>query len=392
MLVGGDSVMMELGVGILGFGFMGRTHTHGLINLPLYYEPLPFRIKHISVCNPSKKKRELAEATGYYRRVEEDYRSLVEDPEIDVVCVSSPNGFHREQLVAAIAAGKHVYCDKPIVGNLSEARTVLDAMEGYEGKHQMVLQYRFFPATMRAKQLVDAGFLGRVAHYRAAYLHSSNIDAKKPLAWKSDKRRGGGGVLFDMGVHVLDLMTHLLGGIESLNAASTTYHKERPAADTGEMVPVEVDDATLLITRHECGALGLVEASKVATGSCDELRFEIHGEHGAMRFNLMDPNWLEVYDLRDEAGPIGGLRGFKKIECVQQYPKPASGFPHPKFGIGWMRPHMHCIFNLLDCIAHDRMPSPSLYDGIRAQQVLEAGYRSAETGAWVDVGEPIVPV
>ena len=360
---------MELGVGILGFGFMGRTHTYGLINIPLYYEPLPFKIKHISVCNPSEKKRTVAEGTGYYRRVVEDYRALIEDPEIDVICVSSPNCFHREQLVAAMRAGKHIYCDKPIVGNFSEVRDVLAAMGSYDGKHQMALQYRFFPATMRAKQLVEEGFLGRVAHYRAAYLHSSNIDPMKSLQWKSDKSTGGGGVLFDMGVHVLDLMTHLLGGIESLNAASTTYHKERPSAGTGEMVPVEVDDATVLIVRHEDGALGLVEASKVATGSCDELRFEIHGEHGAMRFNLMDPNWLEVYDLRDDAGPIGGHRGFKKIECVQQYPKPVSGFPHPKFGIGWMRAHMHCIFNLLECVALDRTPSPSLHDGVRAQQV-----------------------
>ena len=257
------------------------------------------------------------------------------------------------------------------------------ATGAYRAKHQMALQYRFFPATLRAKQLIDEGFLGRVAHYRAAYLHSSNIDPHKSLHWKSDKARGGGGVFFDMGVHLLDLMTHLVGDVAAICAASTIFHAERPCAETGVPVRVEADDATLTLVRHASGALGTLEASKVATGACDELRFEIHGEHGAMRFNLMEPNWLEVYDLRDASGPIGGMRGFKRIECVQQYAAPASGFPHPKFSIGWIRAHMHCIFSFLHAIAEDRAPSPSLYDGIRLQHLLEAGERSAAQGVWV---------
>ena len=378
---------MDLGIGILGFGFMGRTHTYGLINVPLFYDNPPFRIKHISVCNPSEAKRAAATAAGYYRHVEADYRTLIDDPEIDVICVASPNGVHKEQLESAIAANKHIYCDKPVVGTVAEAEGLAKMLDSgnYSGKHQMVLQYRFFPATMRAKQLIDEGFLGRVAHYRAAYLHSSNIDAKKAIHWKSDRSRGGGGVFFDMGVHVLDLMTHFVGPIDSLCAASTTFHPVRTNAETGAMVNVDTDDATLTVIRHANGAIGSIEASKVATGACDELRFEIHGEHGAIRFNLMDPNWLEVYDLRDAGGPMGGMRGFKRIECVQQYPAPASGFPHPKFTIGWMRAHMHCMFSFLQAIAEDRQPSPSLHDGIRLQGLLEAGERAARTREWVRV-------
>ena len=379
---------MDIGVGILGFGFMGRTHTYGLINLPLFYD-CPFRVKHISVCNPSAGKREKAKATGYYRRVVEDYRELVEDPEIDAICVASPNGAHLEQLEAAIKANKHIYCDKPVVGNVGEAAALEKILDGasYTGKHQMVLQYRFFPAVMRAKQLVEEGFVGRVAHYRAAYLHSSNIDPAKALHWKSDRRRGGGGVFFDMGVHVLDLMSHLVGEVAAVSAVSTTFYDKRPSAETGKLVAVDTDDATLSLIRHRNGAIGSIEASKVATGSCDELRFEIHGEHGALRFNLMDPNWLEVYDMRDQAGPLGGNRGFKKIECAQQYPKPATGFPNPKVTVGWLRAHMHCMFNFLECIAEDRAPSPSLDDGIYLQRVLEAGERAAKRGAWVAVDE-----
>ena len=379
---------MEIGIGILGFGFMGRTHTYGLINLPLFYD-CPFRVKHISICNPSAGKREMAKATGYYRRVVEDYRELVEDPEIDAICVASPNGAHLEQLEAAIGANKHIYCDKPVVGNVAEAASLEKILEraNYTGKHQMVLQYRFFPAVMRAKQLVEEGFVGRVAHYRAAYLHSSNIDAAKALHWKSDRSRGGGGVFFDMGVHVIDLMSYLVGDVAGISAVSTTFHEKRPSAETGKLVSVDTDDATLSLIRHRNGAIGSLEASKVATGSCDELRFEIHGEHGAMRFNLMEPNWLEVYDMRDKAGPLGGNRGFKKIECAQQYPKPATGFPNPKVTIGWLRAHMHCMFNFLECIAEDRAPNPSLHDGIYLQRVLEAGERAARRGTWVAVDE-----
>ncbi len=235
---------------------------------------------------------------------------------------------------------------------------------------------------MRAKQLVDEGFLGRVFHYRGGYLHSSNIDPKKALHWKSDKRQGGGGSLFDMGAHTLDMMTHLVGPIDSLNVLCETFIKERPHKDTGTMVPVDTDDVALMLVRHASGAIGTLEATKLATGVCDELRFEIHGELGAMRFNLMEPNWLEVYDTRDPGTPMGGMRGFKRIECVQQYPKPGGGFPNPKFSIGWIRAHMHCMYSFLESIALGTTPRPSLEDGIRLQRVMTAGYASAQSGQW----------
>jgi predicted dehydrogenase len=375
------------GVGIIGAGFMGRTHTYDLVNIPLFYQPLPFRIRHISICTPVAEERTAAEGLGYYRRVVEDYRRFIEDPEIDVVTVSSPNRFHKEQLIAAIQAGKHIYCDKPVVASLDEADEVFATMRaaGYRGKSQVVLQYRYFPATLRAKQLADEGFLGRVFHYRGGYFHSSNIDPNKPLHWKSDRSQGGGGSLFDMGAHTLDMMTHLVGEIQSINTLCETFIKERPHKDTGRMVPVDTDDVALMMLRHTSGAVGVLEATKFATGICDELRFEIHGEKGAMRFNLMEPNWLEVYDVRDDAGPLGGMRGFKRIECTQQYRAPAGKFPNPKFSIGWIRSHMHCMYSFLEAIALDKTPQPSLEEGIRLQRVMVAGYQSASSGRWVDV-------
>jgi len=318
--------------------------------------------------------------------VVEDYRALVEDPEIQVIAISSPNRFHKEQLLAAIRAGKHIYCDKPVVASLEDADEVFETMRttGYKGKSQVALQYRFFPATLRAKQLMEEGFTGRVFHYRGGYMHSSNIDPTKTLHWKSDKSQGGGGSLFDMGAHTIDMMSHLLGDISAINVLCETFIKERKHKDTGEIVPVDTDDVALMTLRHRSGSVGMLEATKFATGICDELRFEIHGELGAIRFNLMTPNWLEVYDVRDEDSPYGGMRGFKRIECVQQYPAPGGGFPNPKFSIGWIRSHMHCIYSFLECIALDKTPSPSLEEGICLQRVMVAGYLSADTGRWID--------
>jgi predicted dehydrogenase len=378
---------MELGVGIIGFGFMGRAHTYGMINIPLYYAPVPFRIKHISVCRRSEAGRAAALDMGYYRKAVADYRELIDDPDIDVLCISTPNKFHKEQLIAAIEAGKHIYCDKPVVTSVAEAEEVEAALQrtGYHGKTQVAFHNRFIPAVMRAKQLIDAGFLGRVYHYRGGYLHASNSDPNRPLGWKSSKELGGGGSMVDLGSHILDMMQFLLGGVASIYARCETFVHERPDAATGARVPVDTDDLALMVVRHGSGALGTLEATKFATGICDELRFEIHGERGAIRFNLMEPNWLEVYDVRDETGPLGGMRGFKKIECVQQYPKPASGFPAPKVSIGWIRAHMHCMYSFLEAIALDREPCPSLREGLQLQRVLDAGYRSAASGVEVVV-------
>jgi predicted dehydrogenase len=380
--------MQAFGIGIIGFGFMGRAHSYGLLNIPLFYHPVPFRVKHISVCRRSAEGRAAAGDMGYYRRVVADYRELIDDPEIDVICVATPNRFHKEHLIAAIRAGKHIYCDKPAVTSEEEADEVLAVMRetGYAGKTQMVFHNRFLPAVLRAKQLIDEGFLGRVYQYRGAYLHASNADPNRPLAWKSTQALGGGGSLVDLGSHLIDMMQFLLGDIASIYAVCETLVKERTDPATGRRTPVDTDDLALMIARHHGGALGALEATKLATGICDELRFEIHGEGGALRFNLMEANWLDVYDQRDPGGAFGGARGFKRIECLQQYPQPATGFPAPKVNIGWLRAHLHCMHSFLEAIALDRAPSPSLEDGLRLQRVLAAAYRSAASGRDIAIG------
>lgn len=379
--------MKELGVGIVGYGFMGKVHTYGYRNIPLFYDPPPVETRLVSVCTAHRETAEKARKIGGFESCTTDPRELIERDDIHIINCCTPNRCHRDLLLPAIGAGKHIYCDKPLAFNAREAREIASAAAKGKGKCQMTLQYRFLPATLRAKQLIEAGFLGRVFGFRAAYLHAGYIEASRPMSWRLKKSESGGGALFDLGSHILDLIYHLLGDFASVSALCETLIQERPLPnDPKTMAKVEVDDVSILTVRMKSGAIGTVESWRLATGANDELKFEIHGEKGALRFNLMDPNWLYAYDCRDAEGDYGGNRGFKQIECVQRYPKPAV-LPGPKLSVGWIRCHMACLHSFLAHIAEDTPATPSFADGARIHEVMEAAYRSSEEGRWVDCDE-----
>jgi predicted dehydrogenase len=288
-------------------------------------------------------------------------------------------------LRAAIAAGKHVYVDKPVTASLSEAEELAGLLEGYEGVAQVALQYRCFPATIRAKQLVDEGFLGPVTHFRASYLHSGSVDPDKPVNWKSTAAAGGG-VIRDLGSHVLDLLWWLIGPFSSVHCIDRIWSSRRPSLDEpGTMMDIDVEDAAAMLLRSDDGSFGCLDVSKVATGVEDELRFEIHGRHGAIRFNLRQPNYLEIYDGRRKDGALGGSSGWQELACVQKYPAPGGGFPGPKFSLGWIRGHVHSLYSFLRAIADDAEAQPSLSQGLHLQRVLEAVRESVERQTWVDL-------
>jgi predicted dehydrogenase len=371
--------MQPLGVGVIGFGFIGKVHTYGYQNLPLFYDPMPLRTKLVGVATSRPETAQKAAAQGGFEFGTADWHDLIARDDIHIINICSPNDQHLAQLESAIQAGKHIYCDKPlVVGDAAYAR-MNELLRTHQGVGQMTLQYRFYPPTLRAKQLIDEGFLGKIISFRAAYLHAGSVDASKRMGWKQLKSQGGG-VLQDLGSHVVDLMDHLVGPIAEVFTQTRILYPERPNAQ-GEIVPVEADDQMLMMARLRNGTLGTIEASKIATGAEDELRFEIHGDQGALRFNLMDPNYLEAYDLRAPETPLGGHRGWTKIACVQRYEKPA-GFPGPKFSIGWIRGHMHCLYSFLRSIADGMPAEPSLARGLHLQRMLQAAERSMEMGTW----------
>ncbi|NOZ21777.1 MAG: Gfo/Idh/MocA family oxidoreductase [Planctomycetes bacterium] len=363
---------------------MGKVHTYGYRNIPLFYDPPPCETKLVGVCTAHEETAEKARKVGGFDFCTTDPNELLQREDIQIINCCTPNRLHKDLLLAAIDAGKHIYCDKPLAFDADEAREIAAAAEKGPGKYQVTLQYRFLPATLRAKQMIEEGFLGRVFGFRAQYLHAGYIDPARPMSWRLKKAESGGGALFDLGSHILDLIYHLLGDYESVSALCETMIKERPLkGDPATMEPVEVDDITLMTVRMKSGAVGTVESWRLATGTNDEMRFEIHGEMGALRFNLMEPNWLYAFDVRDPEGDYGGRRGFKQIECVQRYPKPAV-LPAPKVSVGWIRGHVACLHDFLTHVAEDTPTCPDFSDGARIHEVMDAACRSSEAGRWVE--------
>ena len=375
----------QLGVGVIGYGFMGKTHTYAHKTIPLYYDPPPVHTAMKVVCRADPARLAEAVASGGFERTAGSFEEVIGDGEVDIVHICTPNAAHMPALRAAIAAGKHIYVDKPVTASLAEADELAGLLKGYAGKAQVALQYRFFPATLRAKQLIDEGFVGPVTHFRAAYLHSGSVDPDKAVNWKSTAAAGGG-VIRDLGVHVLDLIWWLIGPFESANCVSRIWSPRRPKlGKPGETMTVDVEEAALITLQAADGAFGSVDVSKIATGTEDEMRFEIHGRYGALRWNLMQPDTLEVYDERAPGGDYGGDTGWKTIPCMQKYPAPGGKFPGSSSTAGWLRAHVHSVYAFLNAIAAGTDPSPSLAEGIHRQRLLEALREAASTGGRVDL-------
>lgn len=379
------STHKPLGVGIIGFGFMGKTHTYAYRTLPFYYDPLPLPFKLTAVCRANAALAEAARITGGFERVAATPEQLIKSPDIDIVHICTPNDQHLPALRLALAANKHIYIDKPVTASLAEADALEPLLQTYRGIAQVALQYRCFPATLRARQLVEQGFFGRITHFRAAYLHSGSLDENRPASWKF-LNAAGGGVIRDLGPHVLDLLDWLIGPFTEVYCHSRIWASQRPHPDQpGVMLSVDAEDAAVMLLKSADGAFGAIEVSKLATGTEDELRFEIHGRNGALRFNLMDPNFLEVYDARLPDGDLGASRGWQRLACVQKYPPPGGKFPPGKNTLGWLRAHVHSIHAFLIAIASNRPASPSLAHGLRLQRMLEAARQSAQKQAWVSL-------
>jgi len=351
--------MKEFKIGIIGFGFIGKVHGYGYENLKYYYPESPFRAKIKGVCTSREETKEKAKKEYGIEFTTTDYKALIDNPEIEIIDISSPNIFHLEQILYAIEKGKHIYCEKPIVCDYEEAKVIEEKLKNFKKKHQVVFHNRFFPSTLKTKKLIENGFIGKPTVFRIAYYHSGSVDPQKPVGWKQEK---GAGVLLDLGSHVIDLIYYFLGKFKNVRGQSKILYPERPTKD-GEMVKVEVEDHIIINTEMENGAIGIIEASKIATGTEDELKYEIYGTEGSIRFNSMQPNYLEVYNLN------GKESGFKKLPTLGNYSE--SNFPGPKFTTGWIRGHIHSIYNFLKCIYEDRQTSPSFYEGIYNMEVIE---------------------
>lgn len=374
--------MDELRVGVVGYGFMGRAHIYGYRTIPLYYSDLPFKIRLMGICDTVPGVAQKAAEQLGFDFATTDPDDIFNCPDIDLVDICTPNIYHKDGILKALAAGKNVYCDKPLAASYNEAKEILKALENTSVTTQMALQYRCYPATMRAHELIAEGRLGKIFSFRATDLHASGVDPKKPIGWKQDKKYGGGGVLFDLGSHAIDLVYFMLGEYDSVMAETVVVYPERPDA-SGNMVKINADEIAFLLAKMKNGATGTIEASKMATGTQDEVRLEIHGEKGAIYFNSMRPNELLFYDNTRKECALGGDRGFTAIECVHRYPSPGGKFPGPKFPLGFMRAHVHSLFNFVMNAYNKKQSSPSFAEGAYVQYVMEKAYESDAKKQWV---------
>ncbi len=315
--------MAEIGVGLVGYKFMGRAHSNAYRQLPRFFDvdPVP---RMAAICGRDEAGvREAADSLGW-GSYETDYRRLIERDDVGLVDVVTPGNTHREIVLAALEAGKHVICEKPLANTLAEAREMLDAAREAGTISTVCFNYRRAPAVQLAKKLMDEGRLGTIRHWRATYLQDFIMDPEFPLIWRLKKELAGSGALGDIGAHIVDLAQFLLGPVSGVVGMMETFVKERPleeasagggllasgGAETGE---VTVDDAAAFLARFEGGAIGTFEATRFAAGRRNKNSFEINGSKGSIAFNLERMNELEVYLGDDDKG----LQGFRTINVTE---------------------------------------------------------------------------
>jgi predicted dehydrogenase len=372
--------MKQIRIGLIGTGFMGKTHLCSVRNLPFYYKTaeLGYTAEVAAVCASSLPHAEAFAAEYGIPRAVATPEEILADPTIDVVDICTPNPLHFEVAKAAILAGKAVLCEKPLTVTAAEAEELAALAEERGVICGTVFNNRFLAPVMRARQLIDEGKLGRILGFEFTYKHNSCIDPDRRVGWKQTAEFGGG-TWYDLGPHVVDLCRYLCGDLSGLIGRAQIAYPTHLKAD-GSLWQTDADEAFFLIATTAAGATGTITVSKLVQGANDELTFSVNGERGSLSFSLMDPNFLNFYDATALGAPMGGVRGYTRIECVGRYPSPASGFPAIKAPQGWLRGHIGCIAAYLSAMANGTACSPSFADGAYVQRILEAALESDRTG------------
>jgi predicted dehydrogenase len=415
----------ELRVGMVGYAFMGAAHSQAWRTVNRVFD-LPVRARMVAICGRNESSVADAAARLGWEEYATDWRELVRRDDIDVIDVCTPGDSHAEIAIAALAAGKHVLCEKPLANSVGEARRMVAAADRARAAGVRTMcgfNYRRVPAVTLMRQLIADGRLGVVRHVRAAYLQDWIVDPQFPLVWRLQRDKAGSGALGDIGAHIIDLTQYVTGQrISGLSALTETFVKERPlpAASRGLSAsaggpsaggagsadgtgsaggaasavggspatgPVTVDDAALFVARLDGGAIATYEATRFATGRKNAIRVEINGSLGSVAFDLERLNELEFYD----ATAPGPEQGFSRILVTEpDHPYMAAWWP-PGHIIGYEHSFTHQMRDFVAAVAEGTDPAPSFADALQVQLVLDAVARSAELGSsWTHVEQPLV--
>ncbi|MFF6883385.1 Gfo/Idh/MocA family protein [Streptomyces sp. NPDC012421] len=381
----------RLGIGMVGYAFMGAVHSQGWRTAGRAF-PLPLRPELTAICGrDAGAVRAAADRMGW-ASTENDWRALLTRDDIDVIDICTPGDSHAEIAVAALDAGKHVLCEKPLANTVDEAAAMTAAAARNPGRIAMVgFNYRRTPALALARDMIGSGRLGALRHLRLTYLQDWLVDPGFPLTWRLERERAGSGALGDLGAHIVDLAQHLAGeDLTGVTALTSTFVEERPLAGSrgasggAALGRVTVDDAALFTGRFPSGALASFEASRFATGRKNALRLEVNGELGSLAFDLERLNELHFYD----GTAPDAEAGFRRILVTEPEHPYLSGWWPPGHGLGYEHTFVHQARDLVQAVADGIPPSPSFADGLQVQRVLAAVEESAEKAS---VYTPVPP-
>jgi predicted dehydrogenase len=385
--------MEQIRVGMIGYKFMGKAHSHAYRDIPMFFPDTPRPIMKV-ICGRNEEGVKQAQRQFGWEEAATDWRQVVNRDDIDLIDINAPSDAHKEIAIEAAKAGKHLFCEKPLALTLADAREMLAVAEQAGVKHMIGFNYRFAPAVQLAKKLVDEGRLGRIYHFRAVFLQDWILDPAFPLVWRLDKNVAGSGALGDLGAHLIDLARFLVGEFSEVSGMSETFIKERPllSATTGGLTAkgdaaatgkVTVDDAALFLARFAGGALGSFEATRFAGGHRCTNSFEINGSKGSVKFDFERMNELQVY-FTDDADDVQGFRRVLATDPAHAY---ASAWWPPGHTIGYEHTFIHETVELFQALRENRQPMPNFHDGVLCQAVLEAVERSIEQKRWVQLSE-----
>lgn len=373
----------EIGVGMLGYAFMGKAHSNAFKKIPYMIYPPPAIPKLIAIAGRNQEAVAQAARRYGYEGYYTDWRAMLDDPRIQLFDNGGPNNIHLEPVVYAAQKGKHILCEKPLGRTAEEAKAMLDAVNQTGVKAMVAHNYRFVPALRLAYELISSGKLGRIYHFRAVYLQEWIMDPNFPQVWRLDASVAGSGSLGDLGSHIIDLARWLVGEPATVMASTKTFIKGRPRPEGGTGV-VDVDDAFAAVVEFQNGALGTLEATRFAKGRKNYEMLEINGENGSLRFDMENMNNLHVFwaDAPKET------QGFTNVLVSESY-HPFWKYWWPQGHIiGWEHTFVHEIAHLLDAIVNNTSIAPygaTFEDGYRNAVVGDAIAESANSGRRVDI-------
>jgi predicted dehydrogenase len=372
----GDVEVAPIGIGMLGYAFMGKAHANAYRTLAYMTWPPPLMPQLVSIAG--RNEEAVAEAARRYGFADHvtDWKTLVADDRVQLFDNSGPNNLHGEPTIAAAEAGKHVICEKPLGRDAAEAYETWQRVEAAGVKHMCGYNYRFVPAMRLARQIIESGELGDIFHFRGSYLQEWIVDADFPMVWRLDKSVAGSGALGDLGAHVIDLARYLVGEIAAVSAVTKTFVPER------EGQKVDVDDAVESLVEFDNGAVGTIEASRFCLGRKNAFTWEINGSKGSLAFDLERLNELQVH--MKESQPGASAQGFRTVLVSEaDHPFWEHWWPQGHM-IGWEHTFVHQLHHFLTAIRDDGDVAPhgaTLEDGYRAAEVCDAMLRSAQGGA-----------